>query len=94
MIKGIGASPGIALAKSLIVKNEEIIINKRNVIEIVVGCVLATGVAYMLKLFLSNSPSLLSIISSGVMYCIVFAFIMIVTKNEYAIKILSHVLRK
>ena len=70
------------------------IINKRNVIEIVVGCVLATGVAYMLKLFLSNSPSLLSIISSGVMYCIVFAFIMIVTKNEYAIKILSHVLRK
>ena len=34
MIKGIGASPGIALAKSLIVKNEEIIINKRNVDDI------------------------------------------------------------
>ena len=31
MIKGIGASPGIALAKSLIVKNEEIIITRKSV---------------------------------------------------------------
>ena len=31
MIKGIGASPGIALAKALIVKNDEITINRKTI---------------------------------------------------------------
>lgn len=70
------------------------IVNKKNVIEILIACIIATVASCMLKMAVPGTHSVVAIIISSISYCIVFAIILVVTKNEYAFKLMSHALRR